>query len=678
MSTAEKEIHIEPHPRRKQVIAVLAWLAFGVFLFLALRDFYYGGVLMNNPPSLASKRFVFFLLSLPVWIGLYGYGLWAAWSGKRPARTAAALERIRAALPGWLRLLLGAVILALPALLFLYSPVGQWPVGYWSRLAAVLGSALLALLLVEPRPFAEQGLRYMLLVLAAGALFTACGWLNRVTDYPFSMSWSEGNRIYDYSMLFASDRYDTPEGKPVHTFISLGRQFLWALPFLIPGAGIFLIRLWDALLWILPPMLLGWALVKGLPVGKRAWIWQAAFVLWAFIFMAQGPIYAPLVVAALLVVIGVRLRWLAAGLVLVMLAGYYAQISRWTWAYAPGLWAGMLALLQVNAPTLRPAGWKKLLRPVAFGLAGYFGGQIMPRLVTWISNGFSQPLKVQVIVDPTTSIAHHPLLWDRLLPNPTYPPGLFLGTLWAGLALCVLLVYLWKRGLWQMNTLQGLAAAVISLVFLGVGIVISVKIGGGSNLHNLDMFWLTVVLLAGWALHDLARSRPSLTQLSALPVVSLLLALSLLGPVTYNVQYGSPLVLPAQPLVDDALTNIQKAVLAAQQKGEVLFIDQRQMLAFGDVARVPLVAAYEKKVLMDQAMADNARYFEQFNKDIAAKRFVLIVTEPIRVSYINTDERVFAEENNSWVKWVSEPLLTYYQPSDTFQEVGVQLLVPKP
>ena len=31
------------------------------------------------------------------------------------------------------------------------------------------------------------------------------------------------------------------------------------------------------------------------------------------------------------------------GILVIALAGYYAAISRFTWTYAPGLWAGLLA-----------------------------------------------------------------------------------------------------------------------------------------------------------------------------------------------------------------------------------------------------------------------------------------------------------------------------------------------
>ena len=40
----------------------------------------------------------------------------------------------------------------------------------------------------------------------------------------------------------------------------------------------------------------------------------------------------------------------------------------------------------------------------------------------------------------------------------------------------------------------------------------------------------------------------------------------------------------------------------ARSQGEILFMDQRQLLTFGYVRNVPLVPEYEKKVLMNAAM----------------------------------------------------------------------------
>lgn len=663
----------------QRAVRVLLWLALGVLLYLVIYDFYTGAVLNHNAPSLRSKRFLIFLITIPFQLAGYGYGLWLAWSGRKPDRLRAALRAFRARVPLALRALLGLVFLAFPAWLFMFTRAGFYPMGFWSRIGFILAGALVcALLTLEELPPLSWALCYAGLALAGGSLYVAASNLNRVVTYPFSLSWSEGNRIWDYSMLFPGARYILPDGAKSRTLTSAGRQFLWGLPLLIPNLSLWAFRLWDALTWIIPPMALG-ALAIARPPVKHAFVWQAGFALWSFVFLTQGPIYAPLVICAILAILAARSRSLPLGILLVMVAGYYAQVSRWTWAYAPGLWAGMLALFQIERPSLRPANWKALGRPVLLGLAGYIGGQYVRLLLLWVLRGFTTQLKLSAIVDPTSAVAYQPLLWDRLLPNSTFLPGILLGMIWAGLPLIVLLVFLWKKGIWRMNWMQGLAALGISLAFMIVGVVASVKIGGGSNLHNLDMFWVTLLLLAGLAMRDLLTRRSSVSAVTASLPLTLLLIVAMIFPVTYNAPYGTPLSLPINAKTREALVDVRNAVKKAQANGgDVLFIDQRQLLTFGYVPQVPLVIEYEKKLMMDNAMADNSKYFQALYQDLKNHRFSYIITEPIHATYITSEDRTFPDENNSWVKWVAEPLLKYYRPVGTHKEVGVQILAPKP
>jgi hypothetical protein len=80
--------------------------------------------------------------------------------------------------------------------------------------------------------------------------------------------------------------------------------------------------------------------------------------------------------------------------------------------------------------------------------------------------------------------------------------------------------------------------------------------------------------------------------------------------------------------------------------------------------------------MMNEAMSGNAAYFDPFYHDLQEHKFVLIVNEPINITY-QEDDYNFGEENDAYVKWVSEPLLCYYEPLQTYAEVGVELLVPR-
>jgi hypothetical protein len=108
----------------------------------------------------------------------------------------------------------------------------------------------------------------------------------------------------------------------------------------------------------------------------------------------------------------------------------------------------------------------------------------------------------------------------------------------------------------------------------------------------------------------------------------------------------------------------------------VLFIDQRQLLTFGYIKNVPFIPEYEKKILMQYALSADENYFLNFYDDLAKQRFALIISDPLYIP-VKDSSFEFGEENNAWVKWVSAPLLCYYDQKITLKEVKVQLLVPK-
>jgi hypothetical protein len=262
-----------------------------------------------------------------------------------------------------------------------------------------------------------------------------------------------------------------------------------------------------------------------------------------------------------------------------------------------------------------------------------------------------------------------------MLPNSTYTPGILLGALWAGLPLIVLLVWLYWKRIWRPNSLQILAMIIPALAFLAVGLIASSKIGGGSNLHNIDMFWITLVLIAAWAWKDVINQ--SLFSSKLRNSLIFLLSFVLLLPAAYEVQYGSRLTFPTANIVESTLQGIQATVNLDLKYGEVLFMDQRQLLTFGYVQGVPLTSDYEKKYMMEQALESNTNYFQTFYRDLAHNRFSLIVSEPLETFQQHTGE-IFGDEGDSFVKWVSIPVLCYYQPVATFREAGVQLLEPRP
>jgi hypothetical protein len=205
-----------------------------------------------------------------------------------------------------------------------------------------------------------------------------------------------------------------------------------------------------------------------------------------------------------------------------------------------------------------------------------------------------------------------------------------------------------------------------------IGIIVSVKIGGGNNLHNLDMFFITLIIITGVSINQINVQN----FLGEERITHFLLFLAIFIPSISAIKSAQLLQVPSIEQAQDSLSVLQKRISQSTKNGEVLFLDQRQLFAFGFIDNISIVQEYEKRYLMDMAMAENLDYLKNFYIDLSNNRFTMIVTDPIYTSE-KTSQDTFGEENNAWVKWVAEPLLCYYKPTRVLPEVGIQLLTPR-
>jgi len=601
------------------------------------------------------------ILNLTVLVGLW-----------RPERLAEALGRLSPRLTGLRSLRRPAVVLLviLPAILVYYTPLGTMFPGLSVRVLLLVACLALAWVLRGGFTTGRALTVFPTLALGMGTALVLGREFSSVTNYPFSLSWSEGNRLWDYSLAFGRDRYGVPAGEEIFAYISPGRQILWGLVFLVPGASILLARLWNAILFTLPYALLGWVAVRG-DGRPHSFLWKLAFAAWGLVFLSQGPIYTPLVLSAIVVALAVRLRPAGIGAVLIGLASYYAYDSRWTWLLAPGAWAVLITVLE--APLVADGRWRtdRLWRAVVFAIGGVLGGYLAPTVAAWLSRG-PGPAGV---ADVGGALTRQPLLWYRLLPNPTYGPGVVLALLLvAGPALAVL-AWLLKRRMWRLDRWQVAALLALLTGFLAAGIVVSAKIGGGSNLHNLDMFLITLTFAAAAAFQTpagTARIQALLEHATGRNLIALAAAL----PAALTISTGGPLDLPDRPVIAESLAAIRSEVAAAVPHGEVLFYDQRQLLTFGFVEHVPLVPDYEKKYMVDQALSGEPGFFEPFYNDLARHRFALIVSPPLETTW--QEDHPFSEEDEAQVRFLYLPMAEYYEPVVRLDAVGVWLLRPRP
>ncbi len=598
------------------------------------------------------------------------------------------LERLKAGLP-FLRKALAVLICLIPGILYNFIRFSEPYQGLWIRIFLSGFFILFAAWLWERgNGVSFSGILPCTLIFSAG--FVLLTQFQDITDYPFSIGWSEGNRMWDYSVLFGKGLYDFPQDQTIPAYIDIGRQSLWGLIYLLPKVNIVMARVWNDILFTLPCALLGWALLVKDPSCKSSRL--LACSLWAMLFLMQGPIYTPLTLAAILVALGSHLP-LVFNCILTAAAGFYAVMSRSTWIAAPSAFAVFLQFLDQKASSNEKELRSRWGRAAALGLSGLAGAAIyMKREIFFrifdrsavetaeLSGAEAANAAMEAVPSIFTPewfryyLGRQALLFDRLWPNETYKPGIVLGLAMAVLPV-ILLIIIWAvRRKWKLDFWQKLLLFAGSTVFLGAGLLFSVKIGGGSNLHNLDMFLILVLIIS--ALAWKAGFGDWLAEnVRADSLICLLMIAAILIPAWDSMTTTIFKIYPKEETTADAAEKI-RSVISEHQGEDILFMDQRQLLTFGTVQKIPLIADYEKKWMMDEAMANDAAYFEPYFKDLKAQRFAAIISEPLHIKF-QGEGGDFSEENDLFVTYVSIPTLCYYEPLETFQDQGVQILVPR-
>jgi hypothetical protein len=484
-----------------------------------------------------------------------------------------------------------------------------------------------------------------------------------VIDYPFTLYWSEGNRFYDYSLVFRESLYNYP-GEVVNPYSSPGRYGLWGVLFLWQGLPIWAHRLWNVILLTVPALVFGALITRKL---KPA-VLRYGMLLWIFLFLTVlAPLHPPFVVASAIAVLFAFDESLLKRGISLALASYYAALSRWTWAFAPAA-IGVLIDLMLYYPKRTGPLWRRLTPTFILAAVSLVAG-LLPSIGQYFS-----------IVQGEALSSDQPLLWYRLLPNDTLGPGVLFLALRYTLPLWIILGWWMLSRRWQLDWIQKLAIAAALIGFFSIGLVISTKIGGGGDLHNLDMFLVTLLVVTVLWLTSLDLNAVQTKWPAwAVALIAFLMfwAVYPFTPLHPGSDYHPRLALANENKVSEAFSTVSDEVAKFAKSGEVLFMDHRQLLTFGYVPAVPFVPEYEKKYMMDQAMANNANYFQAYYHDLAKKRFALIVTEPLRTKTREELGGPFSEENDAWVMWVSNPTLCFYEPLYVSTDVNIELLVPK-
>jgi hypothetical protein len=554
------------------------------------------------------------------------------------------------------------VLLALPIMfpILLLGPYGRFVLPFFTRLLIFWGFVSIGTWIAESlRPARNLIFVFTAIVLVFGTAYRIAVFSADISTYPFSLGWSEASRYY-YASLFLSERIYEASVPP--SVLHPTRYLIQAVPFLIPGATLLVHRLWQVIVWTALTFLAGFVFARRLGLQSQASRWL--LIIWSFLFLFQGPVWYHLLVMVILIIWGTRSDNPVTTLGIVFLASVWAGISRVNWIPVPAMLAALLYFLEK----------KRTER----GLIEYFAWPAIWFAVGTAAGFFSQWFYIYISGNEAGrfgSSFESPLLWYRLLPSGTYPLGVLAGIFLASLPIAILVAYRFLGQGWKVEPLRLIAILAVPAVLFAGGILVSVKIGGGSNLHNLDAFLAALMILGvytgtnHWQLDD-----DSLAQRKSIPTVVFMVMIWM--PICFAIGMGKPLRSFDMQQASRVMEQIRSIVEPiAESNGKVLFISQRHLLSFGKLEGVDLIPEYETVFLMEMAMSRNEPYLAQFHEDLSEQRFDLIVVDRLSTQIQGRNDD-FAEENNAWVEEVSRPIVCHYGIADGLSSPPLDFYMP--
>jgi len=480
---------------------------------------------------------------------------------------------------------------------------------------------------------------------------------------PFSLGWSEGSRYYYASLYFSEQVFG--QSLPLSPWHP-SRYMLMSIPFIVPGLPIWIHRLWQVLLWVGITGYSGFLLAKRIKLQDSLSI--GIFSAWVFLFLLQGPVYYHLLVCIILILGGVDFHKPKQTFIFVVLASIWAGLSRVNWIPVPVFLTGTLYFFEMPWSE-KETIWQYLRRPLTWGLSGLVSASFAYFAYILISGN---------VVNKFGSSFTSDLLWYRLWPNSTYQAGILFAIIIVSFP-CWLTVSKRLQALnktWP-SIIMMLIGGMIAVLFVG-GLIVSVKIGGGSNLHNMDAYLVFLMIVTIYLLWAQDKSGPSFFKAIGRGKFSaIIFAAIIITPIL--ITFAGRVKLPShdKAKVNTDLVTLQELLdQTVAQGGEVLFISQRQLQVFNLIEGVPFISDYENIELMEMAMAGNTMYLNRFYQDLEDQRFSLIISDPVNTVHKDKNQ-AFNEENNAWVAHVAAPLLMHYQTAILGDQKNIYILSPK-
>lgn len=480
-----------------------------------------------------------------------------------------------------------------------------------------------------------------------------------ISTYPFAMGWSETSRFYYPALFLGKTLFGQPQAWPI---LHPSLHFLLIPPYLL-DLPLWFHRTWQVALRFGLVGLIAPALLQRLNIQTRGMRWLLG--LWIFLVLFSLPLYLHLAMPILMILFGFSIKndrrtwfWL-------LLASIWAGLSRINWYPMPGILAAVLYLLESGH---EKHSLKTLIKPGLWLIIGTLVAFVSMQLYIRAS-GIANP------GDFFTSLSSTKL-WYRLLPNESYTLGVLPGIVLFSMPVWLVLIQAWRQEWAGGISTQGklLISGLLGMLFAG-GLLVSTKIGGGADLHNMDAY---VVLLLIVTTYHLPGMRPAHHQPARQTTLHWnLVALLVLVPACFGVMSRGNLWQYDPAASQASLTALQQRVDQVNAGGgEILFITQRHLISMHMLQRVRLIPEYEREELMEMAMSANDAYLKTFRADLEKHRFAAIVVDPLRFNFVG-DYDAMGAENNAWTRYVAKKILCNYQQDAVFAADRIAIYVPQ-
>jgi hypothetical protein len=488
-----------------------------------------------------------------------------------------------------------------------------------------------------------------------------------VTNYPLTTDWSESGRIFEAASIYSPIIFGKTLPWP---WLDPGRAILEGLVFLIPNGQIWLYRFWLVILSLLTSLitaiLINRCAMRNSPLKQQHNRVSLVFsVLWGTLFILQFPIYYHLLLGTIIVLLFLDLDRPFLVLLAVIISSAWEGLCRVNWFFMPAFLAITMYLLST------PMRYKKVVQYLYWPFLWFTSGAIASLLT------YGLFIKISHYEIPFLNPnMQYGFFIFKLWPNQAFNLGLIPGIILLSLPLLVVIVVVWIRKIRSLHWIRSLALlSILGIFFIGSTIV-SLRAGGGFDLHNYDSFGLILFVIGCYCIMG-AVGFDKVEPVAPLPLLNNRFALLglLIVPIFYALYSIPPRNGLTEQKANQAIQEVQLFTLETDvSRSPILLIDYRHLLVYKMISPVEFYLPYEKIDLMEMAMANNRPYLDQFWEDIEEQRFPLIISEELQLGKQDV-ELPFGNENNIWVVNVSEPILKYYQL--VYSDAGLAIYTPK-